>query len=167
MKHEGACFLLAGTLFLFFADQAGHAANPAAELEAPVVDVVGTTPLPGVGTPISKVPANVQTATDRQLPALPDFFERSMGGFVSSTSQGNPFQPDVSFRGFSASPLLGTPQGLSVYVDGVRVNEPFGDVVNWDLIPKNAISSVTLIPGTNPVFGLNTLGGALAVITKS
>jgi len=172
MKHEGACFRLAGTLFLFFPDQAAHAANPAAELEAPVVDVVGTTPLPGVGTPISKVPANVQTATDRQLealptPALPDFFERSMGGFVSSTSQGNPFQPDVSFRGFTASPLLGTPQGLSVYVDGVRVNEPFGDVVNWDLIPKNAISSVTLIPGTNPVFGLNTLGGALALITKS
>src|SRR5262249_16839353 len=125
----------------------------------------------GVGTPISTVPANVQTANDRQIealpsPALPDFLERSMGGFVSSSSQGNPFQPDVSFRGFTASPLVGTPQGLSVYVDGVRVNEPFGDVVNWDLIPKNAISSVTVIPGSNPVFGLNTLGGALAVITK-
>ena len=149
-----------------------HAANPAAELEAPAVDVVGTTPLPGVGTPLSTVPANVQGASDRQIdalpsPSLPDFLERGMGGFVSSTSQGNPFQPDVSFRGFTASPLLGTPQGMSVYVDGVRVNEPFGDVVNWDLIPKNAISSVTLIPGSNPVFGLNTLGGALAVITKS
>jgi outer membrane receptor protein involved in Fe transport len=149
-----------------------YAANPAAELEAPVVDVVGTTPLPGVGTPLPMVPANVQTATDRAMeaqpsPALPDFLERGMGGFVSSTSQGNPFQSDVSFRGFSASPLLGTPQGLSVYVDGVRVNEAFGDVVNWDLIPKNAISSVTVIPGSNPVFGLNTLGGALSVLTKS
>src|SRR3954463_14993195 len=148
------------------------AANPAAELEAPAVDVVGTTPLPGVGTPISAVPANVQTANDRQIdalpsPALPDFLERAMGGFLSSTSQGNPFQSDVSFRGFSASPLLGTPQGLSVYVDGVRVNEPFGDVVNWDLIPRNAISSISLIPGSNPVFGLNTLGGALSVHTKS
>ena len=134
--------------------------------------MVGTTPLPGVGTPVSAVPANVQTATDRRIealpsPSLPDFLERGMGGFVSSTSQGNPFQADVSFRGFSASPLLGTPQGMSVYVDGVRVNESFGDVVNWDLIPKNAISSVTLIPGSNPVFGLNTLGGALAVLTKS
>jgi len=148
------------------------AQNRAAELEAPTVDVVGTTPLPGVGTPVSAVPANVQTATDRQIealpsPSLPDFLERGMGGFVSSTSQGNPFQPDVSYRGFTASPLLGTPQGMSVYVDGVRVNEPFGDVVNWDLIPKNAISSVTLIPGSNPVFGLNTLGGALSLITKS
>jgi len=172
VKHEEACFLVAGALSLCFPYRPALAANPAAELEAPVVDVVGTTPLPGVGTPTSKVPANVQTATDRQIealpsPGLPDFLERSMGGFVSSSSQGNPFQPDVSFRGFAASPLLGTPQGLSVYVDGVRVNEPFGDVVNWDLIPKNAISSVTLIPGSNPVFGLNTLGGALAVITKS
>jgi outer membrane receptor protein involved in Fe transport len=163
---------LTGTLLFALPHQPSRAANPAAELELPTVDVVGTTPLPGVGTPISKVPANVQTATDRQIealpsPSLPDFLERSMGGFVSSSSQGNPYQPDVSFRGFTASPLLGTPQGLSVYVDGVRVNEPFGDVVNWDLIPKNAISSVTLIPGTNPVFGLNTLGGALAVITKS
>ncbi|HXJ51949.1 MAG TPA: TonB-dependent receptor [Burkholderiales bacterium] len=172
MKHEGACFVLAGTLLFVLSGEPSEAANPAAELEAPAVDVVGTTPLPGVGTPISAVPANVQTATDRQIealpsPALPDFLERSMGGFVSSSSQGNPFQPDVSFRGFTASPLVGTPQGLSVFVDGVRVNEAFGDVVNWDLIPKNAISSVTVIPGSNPVFGLNTLGGALSVITKS
>src|SRR3954465_432182 len=163
--------LAVGGLAAFLGTEA-RAANPAAELEAPAGDVVGTTPLPGVGTPISAVPANVQTANDRQIealpsPALPAFLERAMGGFLSSTSQGNPFQSDVSFRGFSASPLLGTPQGLSVYVDGVRVNEPFGDVVNWDLIPKNAISSVTLIPGSNPVFGLNTLGGALAVLTKS
>src|SRR3954454_23760557 len=134
MKHERACFDLTGTLALTLAHHPGLAANPAAELEAPTVDVVGTTPLPGVGTPVSAVPANVQTATDRQIdalpsPSLPDFLERGMGGFVSSTSQGNPFQPDVSFRGFSASPLLGTPQGMSVYVDGVRVNEPFGDVV--------------------------------------
>src|SRR3954466_9698439 len=163
--------LAVGGLAAFLGTEA-RAANPAAELEAPAVDVVGTTPLPGVGTPISAVPANVQSATDRQIdalpsPSLPDFLERGMGGFVSSSSQGNPFQPDVSFRGFSASPLLGTPQGMSVYVDGVRVNEAFGDVVNWDLIPRNAISSVGLVPGSNPVFGLNTLGGALAIHTKS
>src|SRR5262249_58584195 len=113
-----------------------------------------------------------QTATDRQIdalpsPSLPDFLERGMGGFVSSAPQGNPFQPDVSFRGFTASPLLGTPQGLSVYVDGVRVNQPFGDVVSWDLIPRSAIASLTLMPGSNPMFGLNTLGGALAITTKS
>src|SRR5262245_52132427 len=149
------------------------AQNPATQLEAPSVEVIGTTPLPGIGTRADQVPANVQTVTDRQLqtlpttPALPDFFDERMGGFVSATPAGNPFQADVTFRGFTASPLLGTPQGLSVYVDGVRVNESFGDVVNWDFIQKNAISSVTLIPGTNPVFGLNTLGGALSMLTKS
>jgi outer membrane receptor protein involved in Fe transport len=51
-------------------------------------------------------------------------------------------------------------------VDGVRQNQPFGDVVSWDLIPENAISEVTLMPGSNPLFGLNTLGGALSVQTK-
>ena len=80
--------------------------------------------------------------------------------------QGNPFQMDVSYRGYTASPLLGTPQGLSVYMDGVRMNQPFGDVVSWDLIPRAAISSMTLMPGSNPLFGLNTLGGALSVQTK-
>src|SRR2546425_9990472 len=78
-----------------------------------------------------------------------------------------PFQPDISYRGFAASPLLGTPQGISVYQDGVRINEPFGDTVNWDLIPTAAISTINLIPGSNPLFGLNTLGGALSIRTKS
>ena len=73
----------------------------------------------------------------------------------------------VNFRGFTASPLLGVPQGLSVFQDGVRVNDPFGDVVNWDLIPQGAISTMVLIPGSNPVFGLNTLGGSLSINTKS
>ncbi|MGC4080542.1 MAG: hypothetical protein QM736_00090 [Vicinamibacterales bacterium] len=80
--------------------------------------------------------------------------------------QNNPFQPDVNYRGYTASPLLGTPQGLSVYMDGVRLNQPFGEVVNWDLIPRIAIASTTLMPGSNPALGLNTLGGALSVQTK-
>ena len=80
--------------------------------------------------------------------------------------QGNPFQPDINYRGYTASPLLGTPQGLSVYMDGVRLNQPFGDVVSWDLIPRLAIASTTLMPGSNPLFGLNTLGGALSIQTK-
>ena len=81
--------------------------------------------------------------------------------------QSNPFQPDVNYRGYTASPLLGTPQGLSVYMDGVRLNQPFGDIVSWDLIPRSAISSLALMPGSNPLFGLNTLGGALSLETKN
>ena len=75
-------------------------------------------------------------------------------------------QPDLNYRGYTASPLLGTPQGVSVYMDGVRLNQPFGDVVSWDLIPKIAISETALIPGSNPLFGLNTLGGAISNRTK-
>ena len=147
-------------------------ANPAATMEAPTVEVVGTTPLPGIGVPVNEIPANVQAATGAEMQkqesvSLPDFLDRNLGSVSINEAQGNPFQPDVNFRGFQASPLLGVPQGLSVFQDGVRINDPFGDVVNWDLIPQGAISSIALIPGSNPVFGLNTLGGALSINTKS
>ncbi|MEA3126294.1 MAG: iron complex outerrane recepter protein, partial [Caballeronia sp.] len=138
---------------------------------APIV-VVGTTPLLGIGTPLEKVPANVQTikgsAIDAQHRAvLTDYFEKNVGSVDINEAQGNPSQTDINYRGFTASPLLGTPQGLSVFLDGVRINEPFGDVVNWDLIPQAAINTIQLIPGSNPTFGLNTLGGAIAVTTKN
>lgn len=146
--------------------------NPAEALELPTVTVIGTTPLPGLGTPLEDVPANVQTFSGRALGRqhqanATDYLAQNGGSISSNAAQGNPFQPDIAFRGFTASPLLGTPQGLSVFQDGVRMNEPFGDVVNWDLIPQSAISSIQLIPGSNPAFGLNTLGGALAIYTKS
>src|SRR6185437_6522050 len=96
-----------------------------------------------------------------------EFLEQNATSITANAAQGNPFQPDVSFRGFTASPLLGTPQGVSVFQDGVRINEPFGDIVNWDLIPQSAIAGIQVIPGSNPMFGLNTLGGAIAVYTKS
>jgi outer membrane receptor protein involved in Fe transport len=91
----------------------------------------------------------------------------NLTGVSINETQNNPYQPDILFRGFTASPLLGTPQGLSVFQDGVRVNEPFGDTVNWDLIPMNAIAGMNLMPGSNPIFGLNTLGGALSITTKN
>jgi outer membrane receptor protein involved in Fe transport len=83
-----------------------------------------------------------------------------------SDAQGGTFQPDVAFRGFVASPLLGASEGLAVYQDGVRMNEAFGDTVNWDALPASAIASINLTPGSNPLFGLNALGGALSVRTK-
>lgn len=135
------------------------------------VDVVATTPLPGIEQPIDQVPAPVQTATASDIDAsgaldLSDYLQRRTTGVHINEMQGNPFQADVSYRGYTASPLLGTPQGLSVYMDGVRMNQPFGDVVSWDLIPRIAIASSALMPGSNPMFGLNTLGGALALQTK-
>ena len=152
--------------------QTAFAANQAEVLEAATVEVVGTTPLPSIGTPINQVPSNVQTGSAKDLSQqqsldLSEYLDNNLGSVNTSNTVANPYQADVSFRGFTASPLLGTPQGLSVFLDGVRVNEPFGDIVNWDLIPTNAIANINLIPGSNPLFGLNTLGGALAVHTKS
>lgn len=146
-----------------------------AEEEAPVeqhrVEIVGVTPVPGLGVPKDQVPANVQTARASDLERghaidLSSFMARKLGSVHVNEIQNNPLQPDINYRGFTASPLLGTQQGLSVYVDGVRLNQPFGDVVSWDLIPKAAIATIALMPGSNPLFGLNTLGGALSVQTK-
>lgn len=151
---------------------AALAQNPAISLEAPTVEVVGTTPLPGIGAPREEIPANVQSFTGQQMQErkalnLPDFLEQAAGSVTVNSTQGSTFQPEVNYRGFNSSHLIGVPQGLSVYQDGVRINEPFGDVVNWDLIPQMAVSTVNLIPGSNPLFGLNTLGGALSIRTKS
>ena len=113
----------------------------------------------------------MQTATEAQIAEsgaldLSDFLNRRLNGVYVNEVQGNPFQPDLNYRGYTASPLLGTPQGLSVYMDGVRLNQPFGDVVSWDLIPRVAIAEMTLVPGSNPLYGLNTLGGAVSIQTK-
>ena len=164
--------LLAALVVLAMPQQATAAGNKAEALETDKVEVVGTTPLPSIGTPINQVPSNVQTGSSKQIDQqqsldLSEYLDNNLGSVNTSNTVANPYQADVQFRGFTASPLLGTPQGLSVYLDGVRVNEPFGDIVNWDLIPTNAIANINLIPGSNPLFGLNTLGGALAVHTKS
>lgn len=148
------------------------AENRAEALELGKIEVVGVTPLSSLGVPINQIPSNVQMAKGQDIQdqhglSIADYLNQNMAGVNINEAQNNPYQPDVNFRGFTASPLVGTPQGLSVYQDGVRVNEPFGDTVNWDLIPQNAISSIALMPGSNPLFGLNTLGGAISVQTKS
>jgi outer membrane receptor protein involved in Fe transport len=139
--------------------------------QATRIDVVEATPLPGTDIPLDEIPAPVQTASARDLEQkgaldLSDLFNKQLGGVHINQNQENPFQPDVNYRGYTASPLLGTPEGISVYMDGVRQNQPFGDIVAWDLIPKIAISEVALMPGSDPLFGLNTLGGAVSVQTK-
>ena len=155
-----------------FSSHLAFAENRAETLETGTIDVVGTTPLSSLGLPINEVPSNVQAVKGEALQVqqslnLTDYMNQNLTGININETQNNPYQPDVNFHGFTASPLLGTPQGLSVYQDGVRINEPFGDTVNWDLIPQNAIAGITLMPGSNPLFGLNTLGGALSIQTKS
>jgi len=150
-------------------------AEPSTPYRAPEVKVLAprfVTPLPGIVIERSQTTTNVQSVTSTQLREsqavnVTDYLGTNMQSVNVNDYSGNPFQQDLVFRGFSASPAIGTPQGLSVYLDGVRVNEPFGEVVNWDLIPVNAVQRMELMPGSDPLFGLNTLGGALAISTKS
>lgn len=110
---------------------------------------------------------SVNDITRAQATSLADHMKNQLISVNINDVQNNPFQPDVQYRGFTASPLLGLPQGISVYLNGVRFNEPFGDTVNWDLIPLAALDSVALYSGSNPAFGQNTLGGALSLKTKN
>jgi outer membrane receptor protein involved in Fe transport len=140
--------------------------------DAPLQEVVVTaTPLTGAAIDRAVVPGNVQIATSEDIDRshavdLTTFMNRMLGSVYVNDMQENPLQPDLNFRGYTASPLLGTPEGMSVYLDGMRLNQPFGDVVSWDLIPRAAISSMELMPGSNPLFGQNTLGGAVSIQTK-
>src|SRR5271157_4483543 len=137
----------------------------------PTFDVVATTPLGGGEINVAQSPFSVwQTgAQDIQTfndTTVPETLARQTPGVTIGNVSGNDFQPDISYRGFDATPVTGTPIGLAVYQNGVRINEAFGDTVNWDLIPENAIDKMTVVAG-NPIFGLNALGGALTVTMKN
>jgi iron complex outermembrane receptor protein len=155
-------------LAAFVVSPAGAVADePAAAL--PDV-VVFTSPL--AGTPINgdKVPGLVQSVsardmTDASTSSLNGALSARIGSINLNDNAGSAFQADVLFRGFAASPVLGTPQGLAVYQNGVRINEAFGDAVNWDLVPDAAIDRVDVV-SANPVYGLNALGGAIAIRMK-
>jgi len=149
----------------------GRAQNATRVVRAPTTLVVyPTTPISGSGIDPEKVPASVNVVDIDQIKQtgslnISDALQKYVPGIIVNEVAGNPFQPNVQFRGFVASPVAGTPQGLAVYQNGVRVNEAFGDTVNWDLIPTAAIRSVTVVTN-NPAFGLNALGGAVNVLMK-
>ncbi|AGP86906.1 MULTISPECIES: TonB-dependent receptor [Alteromonas] len=153
-----------------------YAFSPAAEANDAmdryeVIEVQGATPL-SANSNNSAVFGNVQTLTQDDIEgsvnrSLPELLKTQLASVNLNDVQNNPFQPDLQYRGFTASPLLGLPQGISVYLNGGRVNEAFGDTVHWDLMPLDAIDTVSLYSGSNPLFGQNTLGGALALTTKT
>jgi iron complex outermembrane receptor protein len=147
--------------------RAQEATAPAPEL--PVI-LIQTSALPGNSIDADKVPANVQTLFSADLTrdgsaSLTGAMNSRLGSVNVNDNLDDPFQPNILYRGFEASPVLGTPQGLAVYQNGVRINEAFGDTVDWDLFPDVAIRRVELV-SSNPVYGLNALGGAISVTMK-
>jgi outer membrane receptor protein involved in Fe transport len=150
---------------------APDAGAPLEASDSPGYVAVAMAPAPFASVALDKVPRNVQvidaaTIADQHALGLHEVLNERLGSATINDVQGNPLQPDLQYRGFTASPLLGTPQGIAVYQNGVRINEPFGDVLQWDMIPTFAINDVQLIPGANPAYGLNALGGSLSLRMK-
>ena len=136
------------------------------------VEVIGVGPAPGSTVSRDRVPATVAVVTaaeieDRNAASLADVLNEQLGSVSLEGATANLFQPNLRFRGFTASPLLGLPQGLAVYQNGARINEPFGDTVQFDLIPQFAISQVQVSAGPEPTYGLNALGGAMVLDLKN
>jgi iron complex outermembrane recepter protein len=144
---------------------------PARAVTAPSpFQFVAPTPITGLGIDRNKVPAMVQTLPAEDFsrtysPNVVETFVQRIPGVTTNNIQGNEFATDLRYRGFAASPVQGTPQGLAVYMQGIRINEAFGDTVNWDLIPKVAIGRSDIWTN-NPAFGLNALGGAISFQMK-
>jgi iron complex outermembrane receptor protein len=132
--------------------------------------VYPTSPGASGSVEVDKIPASINAVDPTQIKRtgslnIADALQQYVPGVNLSEVTGNPFQPNIEFRGYVASPLAGTPQGLAVYQNGVRINEAFSDTINWDLIPTAAIRSATVVTN-NPAFGLNALGGAVNLQMK-
>src|SRR6478609_5461509 len=85
-----------------------------ATIALPTVEVIGTSPLTAVGIDRDKLPANVQSVpppdgTKQAAPRLTNQLEERLGSVNLNANLDNPFQPDVQYRGFSSSPVVGTP----------------------------------------------------------
>src|SRR3569833_852335 len=135
------------------------------------VVVYGTLPDSDIGLASGKVPGALQSLSADELTAQHGGSVLSAQGSQTagvslSDVQGNSLFQNLRFHGFDASPLQGTPQGLAVYQNGVRLNEAFGDTVNWDAIPQSAVARMD-VWSANPVFGLNALGGAVNMVMKN
>ncbi len=147
------------------------AAQPASASEGHSLDVVAPSPAPGAGVDPDRLPATVQALSADDFRrggslSVTDTLTQRIAGASTSDTQGNGFLQSLDFRGFAASPLEGSPQGIAVYMGGVRLNEAFGDTVNWDLIPQTAIARANLVTG-DPAFGLNALAGAVSLRMKT
>jgi iron complex outermembrane receptor protein len=162
-----ACLALAPAMSS--GQQAGTAQQAGAAQQLQTV-IVEASAIPGAAIDADKVPGNVQSLSAADLSrdgsaSLTGAMDSRLASINVDDTLDDPFEPDILYRGFEASPVLGTPQGLAVYQNGVRINEAFGDTVNWDLFPAIAIKRVDLI-SSSPVYGLNALGGGISISMK-
>jgi outer membrane receptor protein involved in Fe transport len=152
-------------LFLFFSSfLESRAAEPQEATLPPVF--VSSTRLPDVAELTTQVPGKVIVVTSEDIEKLGAKTVQEVlqyqTGIVLYDAVGNEFQQTVDMRGFNAQPVTAT----SVFVDGVRVNEPDFNSINFNLIPLEDIERIEILPGTATVFGRNALGGVINITTK-
>ena len=139
---------------------------------APDVNVISVSPVQGSGINIERVPSNVQSFGVDSLSKKKNFsvvetLNREASGISISNLNSSPMQNDINFRGYVSGPLLGTAQAMAIYQNGMRVNESFGEVVQWDLVPDFAINNMQVFSGGDPIFGQNAIGGAISLQMKN
>ena len=139
---------------------------------APDVNIISVTPVQGSGMDMDRVPGKIQTIDLEKIGKKKNFsvtetLNREAAGISVFNLNSSPMQNDINFRGYVSGPLLGTAQSIAVYQNGMRVNESFGEVVQWDLVPDFAINSMQIFTGGDPIFGQNALGGAITMEMKN
>jgi outer membrane receptor protein involved in Fe transport len=156
-------FLCVSILALFLPLTA-FATEPALEVLEEVV--VSSTRLPGEPIEARTLPAKVTVITTEEIQragakSVQEAIQYATG-IVMYDQVGNAFQQTVDLRGFNGQPVNAT----TVFVDGVRVNEPDFNTVNFDLIPVETIERIEILPGASAIYGKNALGGVINIITK-
>jgi outer membrane receptor protein involved in Fe transport len=134
------------------------------------LEIIGTlspTAAPKVG---SGVPARITTISGMEIKTWePRLLANALAGSAGVSAYddlGSPFKVSLTSRGFTAGPAIGLPQGLSVFVDGIRQNEPDAAQVNFDLLPLEHVDHVEFLHGPAALLGPNSLGGAINLVTK-
>src|SRR3954467_11331871 len=132
-----------------------------------VTGSIAPTAGPGIG---SGVPARISTVSGEAIEAWePRLLADALGtqtGISLYDDLGSPFKLNLSTRGFNVGPVVGLPPGVSVFLDGVRQNEPDAAEVNFDLLPMEHVRRVELLSGSGSLLGANSLGGAINLITR-
>jgi iron complex outermembrane recepter protein len=152
------------------AQQPDSARKDSAAVELTPLEVVGSiapTAGPAIG---SGIPARISTVTGAEIDAweprqLPDALV-TQPGISLYDDLGSPSKLNLTTRGFNVGPVVGLPPGVSVFLDGVRQNEPDAAEVNFDLLPMEHVRRIELLSGSGSLLGPNSLGGAINLITR-
>ena len=135
--------------------------------EIEVVGSIAPTAGPAIG---SGIPARISTVTGEAIEAWePRLLADALAtqpGISLYDDLGSAYKLNLSTRGFNVGPVVGLPPGVSVFLDGVRQNEPDAAEVNFDLLPMEHVRRVELLSGSGSLLGANSLGGAINLITR-